>query len=144
MVTATGVAHDGDKGTCHTGIARTGGVGQDVREGVVAHELLHLAIAKQTAKAVAVIAGKGLLGSGFVQLGGIKDEAYLVQGCGGGKVVHLAQGELNGIALLFLCGGGAIVQQHGIVLLHKDKRGVAASDDGGGLLLASLAGDLNV
>ena len=144
LVAAARVAHDGYHGSGHAGVASAGGIGEDVREDAVAHDFVFVASAQHFAQAVSVVGAEGGFGGGFVEAGGLEDEADFVQRGGLGEVVDGAQGQGGGVGFGLGVGGGGAVEQDLSVALDALEAGVSAADDGRGLVVARAAGGFDV
>ena len=94
---------------------------------------------------MAVVLAQAAAGGVGVELLGLEDEADLVDVGGGGKLVHLLEGELDVVAMDALGGTCRhFVEHHVLVLAQIDEIGVSAFYDGLRLMTAAGAGDADV
>ncbi len=144
LVAAARVAHHGDHGAGHAGVAGGRGVGQDVGEDAVAHRAQPGLAAHGLAHAVTEVVLEGAFGGRLVQPARLKDEPQLLDGRRRGEVPHLVQRQLHGLAAALALAAGRGVEQHFAVAGDVDERGVSAGDDGRRTVAVGFGFDFDV
>ena len=134
LVSTTGVAHDGNHGSGHAGIAGSRGIRKYVGKDAVAHDPSLVIIAQGTAQRVPIISREGGFCRRLVETGRFENEIDFFKRSRHGKIINLAQGE-RCVVIFFLIGRGrTAIEQHLPHLLFIHKSGVSTGDDGRGLI----------
>ena len=144
LVAAARVAHHGHLHARHTRVAGGGGVGENLRVDAVAEKLLLRLCEDGAPQSMAVVVHQRHLRRPLVQLGTLQNETYLVDGRGGGKLIHLPHRETGLSVGLRGRVAGAFVQQHLAVLRQMAKVGVFAADHHPRLVLPVMSDHLNI
>ena len=146
LIARATIAHDGDEGAAHTGIAGQGGLGEDAREDGVAEDAVAQRPVHGLAQAVTVIVLERFLGGFEVVVAGLEDEIDLVErGCHG-EVIDQAQVQCD-IVIAVVAGNavGHIVDEHdGVIIGGAHKAGVRTLNDGAGGVSAALADGFDI
>ena len=91
LIAAATVAHNGNHGSGHSGVASTAGGGKNVAEDAVTHYALSQRAAQCLSQFVAIVAFKGFIGCFLIQDTCLVDEFQKFQRGIHGKIVNLAQ-----------------------------------------------------